>query len=82
MQSKIFSGGFSQSHLHLFSKRTIKKLQELTAITGDEDLNKYFSPEGILMDEKKYPMSAEEQLAIAILHPRTDRKVDSFVDLI
>lgn len=52
MQSKIFSGGFSQSHLHLFSKRTIKKLQELTAITGDEDLNKYFSPEGILMDEK------------------------------
>mmetsp|Transcript_9492 Transcript_9492/g.9038 ORF Transcript_9492/g.9038 Transcript_9492/m.9038 type:complete len:322 (-) Transcript_9492:565-1530(-) len=35
LHSKIFSGGFENKHLHNFSKRTVKKLNELADITED-----------------------------------------------
>lgn len=43
LHSKIFSGGFENRYLHLFSKRTVKKMQELADITEDKDFLNCFT---------------------------------------
>jgi hypothetical protein len=47
LSAKIFSGGFEQRQVSQFSKKTIKKLQELSFITKDQEVNENFSHEGI-----------------------------------
>jgi len=36
----------------------------------------------MVLDEKQFPLSVEDEVALAILHPRTNSKVDDLVDLI
>jgi hypothetical protein len=57
-------------------------LQELTDITGDIKLNKHFSQEGAIIDERDFPITFEEDVALAILHPRRNVQVDDLIDLI
>lgn len=61
LQSKILSGGFENHVLPQFSKKTIKKLQELTPITRDEKMSKFFSVEGVCNDETQYALSKDDE---------------------
>jgi hypothetical protein len=76
LQSKILSGGFHEKSIHLFSKRTIKKMQELVEITKDNSLLKNFNHEGIVSNEKEFALSKEDEMLLSILHPKKDASVD------
>jgi len=60
LQSKIFSGGFSDKVLLQFSKKNIKKIKELAFINSEHSLLKYFSSEGVCLDETKFALDANE----------------------
>jgi hypothetical protein len=82
LHSKIFSGGFEDRFLNQFSKRTIKKLQELTEITKDESLYKNFSSDGICTNEKPYAFTKEDETLVSILHFNKDKLVDKFIEFL
>ena len=60
LQSKIFSGGFNDKVLVNFSKKNIKKIKELSFINNDHSLLKYFSSEGVCLDETKFALDVNE----------------------
>ena len=82
LQAKIFSGGFQDRQIQHFSRKTIKKLQELSFITQDDSINKSFSHDGVCIDEIKYAASPDEEVLISILHYKRDINVDKFIELI
>ena len=85
LHSKIFSGGFENRFLHLFSKRTIKKLQELSDITEDSAILKFFADKDInsnqIINEQEFN-TAEDNVLFSILHDKRDKKVDQFIELL
>ena len=72
LHSKIFSGGFENRFLPLFSKRTIKRLQELTDVTEDKALLALFA-DG---DSDQHP---DDRCLFAVLHEKRDAKIDAFL---
>jgi len=74
LHSKIFSGGVENKHLHFFSKRTIKRLSQLSEITEDKALLKYFE-----QSQSEIQLTEEEKCLFAILHQGTNKKVDNFI---
>jgi hypothetical protein len=76
LQSKIFSGGFENRNLHLFGKRTVKKLQELTEITEDKALLAYFN-------ESNAATGPEiDKVMMAILYSGRMSKVDRMIEIL
>ena len=82
LQSKILSGCFQDRFLHLFSKRTIKKLQEVADITGDRSFLTNFNTEGALVNERAYSLSEDDETLLALLHPKRSPTIDAFVQLL
>lgn len=58
LQSKILSGGFNDKVLLHFSKKNIKKIKELSFINTDHSLLKYFSSDGLCLDETKFALNS------------------------
>ncbi len=85
LHSKIFSGGFENRFLHIFSKRTIKRLQELTDITEDKALLNYFNEntndKGAFIDTTSN-LTPEDKCLFSILREKTDAKIDAFIILL
>lgn len=76
LHSKIFSGGFENRYLHLFSKRTVKKMQELADITEDKDFLEYFT------NDLEALSVAADKVLMAILYDRRNDKVDRLIELL
>lgn len=65
-----------------FSKKNIKKIKELSLINTDHSLLKYFSSEGVCLDESKFALQSHEKALISILNPKADEKVDRFLEFL
>ena len=84
LHSKIFSGGFENRFLHIFSKRTIKRLQELTEITEDKALLSFFTEKAAndkLIDTNAN-LTPEDQCLFSILREKSEAKTDAFLMLL
>jgi len=68
--------------LNQFSKKTIKKLQEISNINDQDELYKNFSSEGICIDKAKYAATAEDETLLSILHYKKDQVIDKFIEFI
>lgn len=82
LQSKILSGGFNDKVLLQFSKKNIKKIKEISFINTDHSLLKYFSSDGTCLDETKFALNSNEKALISILNPKSDNRVDRFIEFL
>jgi len=77
MQSKILSGGVQDRFYHIFSKKTIKKIQELTDITKDTHFTTAYTPEGLPSSEPV--LTSDDELLLSVLHGGRSLQVDHFI---